>query len=76
MPAMAPARLIRFQKRLMSIRGPKVAPKPAQAKLTMVKMTLSSSMAMTMATAVMARRVRRETFSTCLSVASRRSSPW
>ena len=45
-PAMAPARLIRFQKSENRITGPKVAPNPAHAKETMEKMTLFSSHAM------------------------------
>ena len=69
MPAMAPARLIRFQNRLKSISGPKVAPKPAQAKETMVKMTLSSSMAIKIAMAQMISRARRLIQSTLLSEA-------
>ena len=73
---MAPALVVRFQKRLKSISGPKVAPNPAQAKLTMVKMTLFSSRAMTMATTAMRRRVSRETRRTSLSEAFLRNSPW
>ena len=69
MPATAPAWVVRFQNRENSISGPKVAPKPAQAKETMLNITLFSSMAITMAMAAITSRVMRETHITCLSVA-------
>ncbi len=46
MPAKAPARFVRFQKREKRMMGPKVAPKPAHAKDTTLKMMLFSSSAM------------------------------
>jgi len=49
MPAIAPARFMRFQKSESITRGPKVAPKPAQAKDTMVKIMLFSSSAIKIA---------------------------
>ena len=42
-PATAPWRAVRFQKREKSIRGPKAAPKPAQAKDTTLKTELVGS---------------------------------
>ena len=69
-PAMAPARVVRFQKSENSSSGPKVAPKPAQAKDTMVKITLFSSSAMMIPMAATTRSVMREMTMTCLSVAS------
>ena len=46
-PAMAPAQVVRFQKREKSTSVPNVAPKPAHANDTSVKMMLFSSSAMT-----------------------------
>ena len=69
-PAMAPARVVRFQNRENSIRGPKAAPKPAQAKAVMPKMVELEFQAMAMATSVMSIRVMREHHMTCFSVAS------
>ena len=66
---------MRFQNRLISINGPNVAPNPAHAKLTIVKMTLFSSIAMKIAITVMARSVMREINNTCLSVALRCKRP-
>ena len=43
MPAIAPARVVRFQKSEKSMIGPKVAPKPAQANETRLNITLFSS---------------------------------
>ena len=60
-PAMAPARLTRFQNREKRMMGPKVAPKPDQAKETTSKMMLFSSQAMAMPTRAMATRTTRET---------------
>ena len=68
-PATAAVWVVRFQNREKSITGPKVAPKPAQAKLTMLKITLSSSRAMTIPTRATASSVTRLTRITCLSVA-------
>ena len=45
MPAKAPFRLVRFQKRENSMIGPKDAPKPAHAKDTIAKTELSGSLA-------------------------------
>ena len=45
MPLIAPQRLQRFQNRAKSMTGPKVAPKPAQAKETTRKIELSGSLA-------------------------------
>ena len=53
MPAMAPGRLLRFQNRANSVTGPKDAPKPAQAKETMVNTELSGFHARTTATNAM-----------------------
>ena len=75
MPAIAPARVVLFQNRLKSISGPNVAPNPAQAKLTIVNMTLFSSKAMTIATTAIRSSVSLETFSTSLSEAFLRNSP-
>ena len=74
-PAIAPARFVLFQNRENSISGPKVAPKPAQAKDTIWNITLSSSMAINIATMAMASSVIRDTFMTSLSVAFLRNSP-
>lgn len=46
MPPMAPARVVRFRNREKSTSGPNVAPKPAHANDTSVKMMLFSSSAM------------------------------
>ena len=75
-PAMAPAMLVLFQKREKSISGPKVAPKPAQAKDTMVNITLFSSRAIRAAMTAISARVILETHITCLSVASFLIIPW
>ena len=53
MPARAPWRLLRFQNRAKSITGPKAAPKPAQAKDTMVNTELSGFQASRIATRAM-----------------------
>ena len=69
MPAMAPALVVLFQNRENSIIGPKVAPNPAQAKETMLKITLFSSQAITIPIRAMSSSTTRETRMTCLSVA-------
>ena len=69
MPAIAPARVMRFQNRLNSTSGPNVAPKPAHAKETIVNITLFSSSAITMAMAVITGSIMRESVITSLSVA-------
>ena len=69
MPAMAPERVMRFQKRENSTSGPNVAPKPAQANETIVNITLFLSRAITAATAVIISRIARDRRMTCLSVA-------
>ena len=76
MPAIAPALLVRFQKREKSISGPKVAPNPAHAKDTIWKITLFSSIAITIPIRVSASSVMRETSMTCLSVAFFLQTPW
>jgi len=58
-PANAPFRLERFQNRAKTITGPKEAPKPAQAKETMLKIELSGSFAITTPTTAMATTVKR-----------------
>ena len=73
---MAPARLMRFQNRENRTSGPKVAPKPAHAKETMVKITLFSSSAMMTATSVMTSSAIRDMVMTCLSEASFLNRPW
>ena len=45
-PAMAPARVVRFQNRLNRTNGPKVAPNPAHAKDTILNTELLESLAM------------------------------
>ena len=74
-PAMAPARFTRFQNREKRMMGPKVAPKPDQAKETTSKMMLFSSQAMAMPTTAMAMRTMREMRMICLSVASFFTTP-
>lgn len=69
-PAIAPALVTLFQNRENKIIGPKVAPNPAQAKDTTVKMTLFSSIAIIMAIIDMRIRVTLDIYSTCLSEAS------
>ena len=69
-PATAPAWVVRFQNREKSMMGPNTAPKPAQAKETMVKMTLFSSMAMITPTTAISSRMIRLMVITCLSEAS------
>ena len=64
MPAIAPILVILFQNKEKSITGPNVAPKPAQAKETTVKMTLFSSKAIITATNATIRRVILETIKT------------
>ena len=68
--------MVRFQNRLVSMIGPKVAPKPAQAKATRVKITLFSSSAITTPTAEITSSMMRLTHSTFLSLASFFSTPW
>ena len=68
-PASAPHRLLRFQKRANSTTGPKAAPKPAQAKDTMSKIELSGLDAMTMAITAMTITVPRATHMVVLSLA-------
>ena len=76
MLAIAPALVVLFQKREKSMMGPKVAPKPAQAKETILKITLSLSSAMTAAITAITQRVILETHITCLSVAFFLNTPW
>ena len=75
-PAIAPALVVLFQKREKSMMGPNVAPKPAQAKETILKITLSLSSAITAAIIAIMQRVIRETHRTCLSEASFLKIPW
>jgi len=69
-PAIAPALFSLFQKREKIISGPKVAPKPAQAKETIRKMMLFSSKAIIMAIAAMTSKVIQVTNKTARSLAS------
>lgn len=59
MPEMAPYLLVRFQNREKRTRGPKEAPKPAQAKETMLNTVLLGSQARKMATMAMPMTVPR-----------------
>ena len=68
-PAMAPSLVVLFQKSEKSIRGPNAAPKPAQAKLTIVKITLSSSSAIIAPKRAIRMSVMRLTLITLLSSA-------
>ena len=61
MPATAPARVVRRQKRAASITGPKAPPKPAHAKDTIWKMELNGSHARRSPTTAMTTMVRRAT---------------
>jgi len=70
MPAIAPALVVLFQNNENSIIGPKVAPKPAHANDTTLKITLFSSNAMIIPNNETSSNVIRETIITCLSVAS------
>ena len=56
-PAIAPGRLIRFQKSEKSIRGPNVAPKPAHANDTILNIALFSSSAITIAISAITKSV-------------------
>ena len=69
-PAIAPALLIRFQNKENSISGPKVAPKPAHAKDTILNITLFSSNAINTAITAIARSAILDIVITCLSLAS------
>ena len=64
MPAMAPGRFVRFQKRPRRMTGPNAAPKPAQAKETSCITTLKKSLvvfiAIATATIAIAATARRE----------------
>ena len=68
-PAIAPAFVVRFQKSEKSISGPKVAPKPAQAKETSLKITLFSLSARIIAIMAIAPRVILVAHITALSLA-------
>ena len=68
-PAMAPVRVVLFQKSEKSMIGPKVAPKPAHAKDTRVKITLSSFHAIITPTSAITIRMTLDNHITCFSVA-------
>ena len=74
-PAIAPARVVRFQNSENSIIGPNVAPKPAHAKETTLKMTLSSSQAIAMPISAITIKMMRDTHITCLSEAPFLNTP-
>ena len=76
MPAIAPALVTRFQNKENSIIGPKVAPKPAQAKETTMNITLFSSMAMIMEQIAIIIKVILVQYRTVLSEASFLNIPW
>ena len=76
MPAIAPDLVMRFQKREKIIAGPKVAPKPAQAKETTVNITLFSSKAITMERRAITSKVILVQYRMVLSEASFFSRPW
>ena len=76
MPAIAPALVVLFQNKEKSMIGPKVAPKPAHAKETILNITLSLSRAITAAIIVITTRVILETHKTCLSEAVFLKIPW
>ena len=74
-PAIAPALVVLFQNKLKSISGPNVAPNPAQAKLTIVNITLFSSSAIMIATIAIRSSVSLEILSTSRSEAFLRNRP-
>ena len=68
MPQSAPHLLARFQNSAKSTTGPKAAPKPAQAKETILKTELSGSRAKIIAIAAMTSSVERAISMDCFSV--------
>ena len=75
MPEMAPYLLVRFQNREKS-RGPKEAPKPAQAKETMLNTVLLGSQARKMATMAMPMTVPRAACMAALRLSFRPKKSW
>ena len=78
MPATAPARFVRFQKRARRISGPNAAPNPAHANdtifITTLKNSLCVSIAMNTATSATVPTARRETTSSSRFVACLRKT--
>ena len=74
MPETAPAKVVRFQYRAQITRGPKPAPKPAQAKETMPKMELLGSFAMKMPRMAMAMTVSRAASILCFWLSLKRNA--